>query len=136
MGGARGELWVRDGYDRGCLPDPSGRQDRLEMALAFENWLPRAGLKIIVRKRGIVAKRRGLQLGVFVCQGCGACFYKRVRGGGANSLAESFQVGLPGDLPKVPVHILSTSSRRGGALKVHNSRYFSALGGAQDFPGS
>ena len=104
MGGAWRELWGRDGYDRGGLPDPSGRQDRLEMVLAFENWLPRAGLKIMVRKRGIVAKRRGLQLGGFF-RGRGACFYKRVRGGGANSLAESFHVGLPGDPPKVPVHV-------------------------------
>ena len=104
MGGAWGELWGRDGYDRECLPDPSGRQDRLEMALAFENWLPRAGLKIMVRKRGIVAKRRGWLLGWFF-QGCGACFYKRVRGGGANSLAESFHVGLPGDPAKVMVHV-------------------------------
>ena len=64
MGGARGELWGRDGYDRGGLLGPSGRQDRLEMVLAFENWLPRGGLKIMVRKRGIVAKRRGWQLGV------------------------------------------------------------------------
>ncbi len=103
MGGARGELWGRDGYDRGGLLGPSGRQDRLEMALAFENWLPRASLEIVVRKRGIVAKRRGLRLGGFF-RGCGACFYKLVRGGGANSLAESFHVGLPGDPPKVPDH--------------------------------
>ena len=64
MGGAWGELRGRDGYDRGGLLGPSGRQDRLEIALAFDNWLPRTSLEIVLRKRGIVAKRRGLRLGV------------------------------------------------------------------------
>ena len=43
----------------GASAVPWGRQSWLELAPAFEFWLSRGALRIVVRKGAVVAERRG-----------------------------------------------------------------------------